>query len=89
MELVRDILNGAPDVEIQVLDFYEPYIKKMATEAYYDADGNRVGYRLNEDMAQEIRIELFKCVPKVRKATLKKYFDGEENAVFVLPDDVP
>lgn len=73
-KLILKILNQDKDAKEEVVDFYERYIKEMATEPVYSKDGARKGYFYNEDLAQELRIALAECLPALRKALIKCHY---------------
>ena len=42
--IILSVLNKAASAEDEVLDYYEDYIREVATEPVYSADGSRSGY---------------------------------------------
>lgn len=74
-EIILNILNKNPKTEEQVIEFYENYIREMATDPVYSEDGNRTGYYYDEDLAQELRIALAQCLPALRNVLIKRHLD--------------
>lgn len=74
-KLILSILNRAPDASDEVLAFYDRYIREMATDPVYAADGSRTGYFYDEDLAQELRLALSQSLPAVRRVILKRHFE--------------
>lgn len=78
--MVMDILNGAPEAGKDVVMFYEKYIRKMAMESVYSAEGETTGTYYNEDLAQELRIGLLNSLPSLRKVLVRQMEDGKKTA---------
>lgn len=86
-KLVLKILNCDDDAKGEVVDFYERYIKEMATEPVYSKDGARKGYFYNEDLAQELRMALSECLPALRKVLVKCHYS--DCPVVLVVADLP
>ena len=84
-KMVLNILNGTPGVSDDVLDFYDRYIREMATDPVYAADGSRTGFFYDEDLAQELRLTLSQSLPAVREVLIKRHF-ANRPVVFVFTD---
>lgn len=84
-KLVLDILNGETGASEQTVSFYERYIREMATDPVYAADGSRTGYFYDEDLAQELRVALSQSLPAVREVLIKRHF-ANRPVVLVLTD---
>lgn len=84
-KLVLNILNGETDASEQTVSFYERYIREMATDPVYAADGSRTGYFYDEDLAQELRVALSQSLPAVREVLIKRHFTNRP-VVVVLTD---
>lgn len=84
-KLVLSILNRTPGASDEVLAFYDRYIREIATDAVYAADGSRTGYFYDEDLAQELRMALSQSLPAVRKALLKRHF-ANRPVIVVMTD---
>lgn len=84
-KLVLNILNGKPGTANEVLDFYENYIREMATDPVYSSDGSRTGYFYDEDLAQELRLALSQCLPALRETLIKRHYENRP-VVLVLTD---
>jgi len=84
-KLVLDILNGQTGASEQTVSFYERYIREMATDPVYAADGSRTGYFYDEDLAQELRVALSQSLPAVREVLIKRHFTNRP-VVLVLTD---
>ena len=84
-KLLLKILNREEQAKSEAIDFYERYIKEMATEPVYSKDGTRSGYFYNEDLAQELRMALSACLPALREVLVKRHFTNRP-IVLVLTD---
>ena len=82
-KLVLNILNGDSSASADAISFYERYIREMATDPVYAADGSRSGYFYDEDLAQELRIALSQSLPAVREVLIKRHFVNRPVVVFL------
>lgn len=73
--IILNILNQTDNAEDDVLDYYEGYIREVATEPVYSKEGNRTGYYYDEDLAQELRIALSKALPALRETLIKNHLE--------------
>ena len=73
--IILNILNQTDDAEDDVLDYYEGYIREVATEPVYSKEGNRTGYYYDEDLAQELRLALSKALPALRETLIKNHLE--------------
>ena len=83
--LVLNILNDTPGAAEETLNFYEKYIRQMATDPVYAADGSRTGFFYDEDLAQELRLALSQSLPALRETLIKRHFDNRP-VVLVFTD---
>ena len=67
-----DILNEVEGTELEIIEYYTPYMKKIATKEIYSKDGRCIGKLLDEDLLQEMEIEIIKGMPAIRRALLQK-----------------
>lgn len=81
-EIILNILNQKPKSEEDIIEFYENYIREMATDPVYSEDGSRTGYYYDEDLAQELRIALTQCLPALRNVLIKRHL--EDRPVIVV-----
>lgn len=81
-KIILNLLNEKPETEEQVVEFYENYIREMATDPVYSEEGNRTGYYYDEDLAQELRIALAQCLPALRNILIKRHL--EDRPVIVV-----
>lgn len=81
-EIILNILNQKPKSEEDIIEFYENYIREMATDPVYSEDGSRTGYYYDEDLAQELRIALTQCLPALRNVLIKRHL--EDRLVIVV-----
>ena len=77
-DIILDLINDEPHTDVRVLDFYEAYILSVAKEPKYAASGEFICFEVNEDLAQELRIALFRSLPKLRQAFFREF--GNESA---------
>ena len=73
--IILNILNQTDNAEDDVLDYYEGYIREVATEPVYSKEGNRTGYYYDEDLAQELRLALSKALPALRETLIKNHLE--------------
>ena len=81
-DIILDVINGKTCADEKILKFYEKYILAAANEPHYNASGEYLGQYVNEDLAQDIRLAIFKCLPSLRKAFQKNFF--EESPVIIV-----
>ena len=83
--IILNILNKAASAEDEVLDYYEGYIREVATEPVYSPDGSRSGYYYyDEDLAQELRLALAQALrlalaqalPALRETFIKNHLEN-------------
>ena len=75
--IILNIFNKAASAEEEVLDYYEDYIREVATEPVYSADGSRSGYYYyDEDLAQELRLALAQALPALRETLIKNHLEN-------------
>ena len=72
-DIILDLINDEPRADIRVLNFYEGYILAMAKESKFNANGEFVCSVVNEDLAQELRIALYRSLPKLRRAFFREF----------------
>ena len=72
-DIILDLINDEPHTDVRVLDFYEGYILTLAKESKYTAGGEFICFEVNEDLAQELRVALFRSLPKLRQAFFRKF----------------
>ncbi|MBQ3542236.1 MAG: helix-turn-helix domain-containing protein [Oscillospiraceae bacterium] len=83
--LVLSILNKEPTAKDKLIDFYDCYIREMATDPVYGSDGDLTGYYIDNDLAQELREALSGSLPALREVLIKKHFTNRP-VVVVLTD---
>lgn len=75
--IILNVLNKAASAEDEVLDYYEDYIREVAIEPVYSADGSRSGYYYyDEDLAQELRLALAQALPALRETLIKNHLEN-------------
>lgn len=85
-DIILDLLNDNPKTNVDLLDYYNNYIRSVSTESVYTSSGNKKGYFINEDLAQEIQIELLRCLPVLRKKLIA-IMENDMPLVFVISND--
>ena len=85
-DIILDLLNDNPQTDVDLLDYYNNYIQSVSTEPVYSSNGNKKGYFINEDLAQEIQIELLRCLPVLRKKLIA-IMGNDMPLVFVISKD--
>ena len=71
--MILDLQNEERGAEVKIIRFYDGYISKMARKPIYTETGQFVGCEINEDLAQELKIALFRALPKLRKAFYNQF----------------
>lgn len=84
-DLILDLLNDAPQKDIEFLDFYDGYIHSAATKPVYSADGCLKGYFVDTDLVQDIRLELLRSLPVLRRRLIEA-ISAPDTVVVLLQD---
>ena len=71
-EIMLDILNQVEGTDLKIIEYYTPYMKKVATKDIYSKDGRFIGRILDEDLLQDMKVEIIKSLPTIRKMLLQK-----------------
>ncbi len=86
-DIILDLINDEPGVDTKIIEFYDAYILEMAKEPKYTAEGEFARYEVNDDLAQELRIALFRSLPKLRKAFQKRFGNKKPMMVIVAEEE--
>ena len=81
-DIILDLINDEPYVEMKLLNYYEAYILSAAKEPKYTANGEFVGLEINEDLAQELRVSVYRSLPKLRQAFFRKF--GNQSIIVMV-----
>lgn len=65
-DIILDMLNEKPGADLDLLGFYEGYIRRASIEPSYTEEGFDNGKRINEDLRQEIEIAFLKGLVSLR-----------------------
>ena len=69
-DMILDLLSEKPGVEEAFLNFYDSYIRSIATVSQcYE---NKYTYFIDEDLDQELRIALVRSLPILRRNILDR-----------------
>jgi len=71
-EIMIDILNQVEGTDLKIIEYYTPYMKKLATKNIYSKDGRCIGRILDEDLLQEMKVNIIKSMPAIRRMLLQK-----------------
>ena len=74
VDIVLSIVNDERDTAQKLLLFYDSYILGVASETAYAFNGAKIGVYIDEDLAQDLRLALIRCIPRLRINILQKYF---------------
>lgn len=66
-DVLLDVINGAEDSCKTLLRCYEGYINAAARRPVYDGEGHCIGVLYDQDLMQDMRLNVFKCIPALRK----------------------
>ncbi len=83
-DMVCRVINNEEHSAEELIDFYDDYINSAArnkSNAYHTNNG------LDEDLAQEIKLEVIKCLPTLRK-TFKRKFLKNTPIILVIQKDI-
>ena len=86
-EIVLGALNDDKKSIERLLDFYDGYIMASAVKSAYSAEGQKIGYYIDEDLAQEIRMSVVKCLPNLRK-TVNNIIDKKRKSILIVVANV-
>lgn len=86
-DIILDLLNDEPGVDTKIIAFYDAYIMEMAKEPKYTTEGEFARYEINDDLAQELRIALFRSLPKLRRAFYKRFGNKKPMMVIVAEEE--
>lgn len=87
-DIILDVINDEPHAEEYILKFYDSYIIAASKEACYNANGEYIGRVANSDLAQDIRLAVFSCLPDLRKAFYKKFIKKKPIFVFISSKEI-
>ena len=87
-EMIMGILNDDRKVIEEMIQFYDGYILAASMKPAFSAEGAKVGYYIDEDLAQHIRMDVFKCLPNLRKAA-NSLLNKKDNSVLVVVAEAP
>ena len=71
-EIMLDILNQVEGTDLKIIEYYTPYMKRIATKEIRSKDGRCIRRILDEDLLQEMKIEIIKSMPAIRRMLLQK-----------------
>lgn len=74
-DIILSLLNDESDSPDKILKHYDQYIKTASKEFAYGEGDQIVSFFINEDLAQEIRLAVLHCLPTLRRAVYKKFFE--------------
>lgn len=78
-EILIDILNKVDGTDLKIIEYYTPYMKKIATKQIYSSDGRCIGRILDEDLLQDLKVEIIKSMPAIRRMLLQKLIVIKDN----------
>lgn len=81
-DVILDILNENPNTENRILDFYENYITAVAKQSH-EPKADFISKEDTEDLAQEIRIAVARCIPALRKVLINTRLNNEPLVVVI------
>ncbi len=84
-EMVLGVLNNEKKVIEELLLFYDKYILSTSMQPVYSAEGSKVGYYIDEDLAQNIRTSIIESIPNLRKAIITALNKNKESIFIVIP----
>ncbi len=82
-DIILDLINDEEEIENKILDFYGSYICIAATIHMTSPIIGDLGYRFDEDLAQEIRKEIVGCLPALKKL-IKKEIKSEQPILVIV-----
>lgn len=82
-DIILDVINGTSDCQEKVLNYYEGYIITAGTFSLYDSRGIYCGFYANHDLMQDMRINLYKSVPILRKKLIRGILNPD--TIVIIP----
>lgn len=82
-DIILDIINDENDAPEKVLGFYNEYAEKSAKEPVYNGNGKIVTTIINDDLLQNIREDIIKAIPILRRSILNGNFSYRPLVVIV------
>lgn len=82
-DIILDVINGTSDCQEKVLNYYEGYIITAGTFPIYNARGFYSGFYADHDLMQDMRINLYKSVPILRKKLIRGILNPE--TIVIIP----
>lgn len=86
--VVLGVLNDDKKAIENLIEFYNGYIMSSALKTAYSAEGQKVGYYIDDDLAQEIRLSIVECLPNLRK-TVRAVLNRKKNSILIVVADLP
>lgn len=70
-------------MQIKILKIYGEYINKSTTIHMTSPILGDLGYKFDQDLAQEIRKEIISCIPTLR-SLIKKEINAEQHVIVIV-----
>lgn len=82
-DIILNLINDTKEADEMLLDYYEGYIITAATLPIYDVNGVCIGYNADHDLMQDMRLNVLKCIPLLRKK-LSDHLSDSEAFIIIL-----
>ncbi len=82
-EMILGVVNNEKNSIEELLLFYDKYILTASVQPAYSSEGVKVGYYIDEDLAQNIRTSIIESIPNLRKAIVTA-INKEKESIFIV-----
>lgn len=86
-EIILGVLNNEEKAIEELILFYDKYILSTSIQPAYSANGSKVGYYIDEDLAQNIRTSIIESLPNLRK-TIIEAINKDKESIFIVVSKV-
>jgi len=86
-ELLIRLLNGDDSAIIELLDYYDSYITASASIPVLNADGQREGIFVSDDLKQEIIYRILRSIPIIR-GKIRASLEPQKPYIVVIRDGI-
>lgn len=82
-DIILDLINEEQSAEDKIIEFYGAYIRTASTIQMTSPVVGDLGYKFDEDLAQEIRKEIVGCLPALKRI-IKNKISEEQKVILIV-----
>jgi|GEM_PF-4521527 hypothetical protein len=82
-DIILDLINGEDNAPHRLLNHYDEYTTSRAKEPVYNEHGKIITTVINDDLLQDIREDILKAIPTLRRSILNGSFTHRPLVVIV------